>query len=60
MAPMTFFRNLCQLEINILCEYCGNTGLCYVLFFWISRKVYLLGKKGFLRLKTGLAKNQQK
>ncbi len=34
-----------------MCQYCGNTGLCYVFFAWLAHKAYRLGKKGILYLK---------
>jgi hypothetical protein len=34
-----------------MCEYCGNTGLCYVIFLWLGQKIFRLAKKGFLSLR---------
>jgi hypothetical protein len=35
-----------------MCQYCGNTGLCYLFLALLSQKVYRLGKKGVLHLKN--------
>ena len=40
-----------------MCQYCGNTGWCYLFLALLSQKVYRLGKKGVISLKDrGLQK----
>jgi hypothetical protein len=36
-----------------MCEYCGNTGLCYVLFCWLGGKIYRGLKQCYLKIKKG-------
>jgi hypothetical protein len=42
-----------------MCEYCGNTGMCYVILLWISQKIYRLAKKGFLNLREAARKPKE-
>jgi hypothetical protein len=43
-----------------MCQYCGNTGLCYLFLALLSQKMYRLGKKGVLSLKNRALQNRLK
>ena len=43
-----------------MCQYCGNTGLCYLLFSAISMKLFMVIKAKLITLKRRLQKKKEK